>query len=65
LHNSSKAGHLAQYDFLGYVTFYQIKQIFRKCIIIFSLLAKCVLRPGEMDSQVGFIPQAVVWRTLM
>jgi len=34
-------------------------QIFRK-YIIFSLLAKCVLRPDEMTSKVRFGPRAVV-----
>jgi len=33
--------------------------------IIFSLLAKCVLRPGKMASQVGCGPWAAVWRTLI
>jgi len=28
-------------------------------------MAKCVLRPGEMASQVGFVPRAVVRRTLV
>jgi len=26
-------------------------------------LAKFVLRPGEMASQIRFVPQAIVWRT--
>jgi len=34
-------------------------------IYYISLLTKCVLRPGEMASQVGFGPGAVVWRTLI
>jgi len=37
---------------IGYVTFYQINTVFRKYIIFF-LLAKCLLWPGEMASQVG------------
>jgi len=32
---------------------------------MFSVLAKCVLRPGEMASQVGFGPWDKVWRTLI
>jgi len=40
------------------------QHIFRK-YIIFSLSEKCVLRPGDMASQVGFSPRAVVWRTLI
>jgi len=35
------------------------QHVFRK-YIIFSLLAKCVLRPGGMTSQVGFCSRAVV-----
>jgi len=65
LHNSLRAGHLGSFDFFGICYILPNQDIFRKCIIIFSLLAKCVLRPGEMDSQVGFDPRAMVWRTLM
>jgi len=54
---------LRNVTFSGCATFRQIKHIFRKYIV--SLLAKCVLRPGEMASQVGFGPWAVVWRTLI
>ena len=64
LHNSSRARHLVYCDFFGMCYILSNQHIFRK-YIIFSLLAKCVLRPGEMDSQVGFCPRAVVWKTLI
>jgi len=54
LHNNSRAGHLAQCDFFG-ICYIPNQHIFRKCII-FSLLAKCILRPGETASQVRFCP---------
>jgi len=50
--------------FSGYITICQIKHIFHK-YIIFSLLGKCVSRPGEMVSQDRFGPRAVVWRILI
>ena len=49
LHNSSRARHLASCDFFGIYYNLPNQQIFRK-YIIFSLLAKYVLRPGEMAS---------------
>ena len=64
LHNSSRAGHLAYCYFFGIYFILLNQHIFRK-YMIFSLLAKCVLRPGEMASQVGFVGRAVVWRTLI
>jgi len=64
MHNSSRARHLVQCDFSGICYILPNQHIFLKYIFL-SLLAKCVLRPGEMASQVGFVAWAVVWRTLI
>ena len=62
LHNSSRTGHLAQCDFFG-ICYFPNQHIFRK--LIFPLLVQCILRRGEMASQVRFCLRAVVWRTLI
>jgi len=63
LHNNLKARHLAQCDFFGRCYILTKQHIFHE--YIFSLLAKCVLQPGEMALQVGFVLRTVVWRTLI
>ena len=55
LHNSSRARHLVSCDFSGICYILPNQHIFRK-YIMFSLLAKCIFRPGEMASQVRSWP---------
>jgi len=64
LHNSSRARHLVQCDFFGVCYILRNQKIFCKYIILSSLV-KFVLPPGDMASQVGFVPWAVVRRTLI
>jgi len=54
---------LRNVNFLGYVTFYQANTFFVNPL--FFHYWQNVLRPGEMASQIGFGPRAVVWRTLI